>query len=238
MMPARKKYLTPLLLCWLCLFLAGCSSQPQQRKPVINQTEAAVDFTGFWELDYSQSDNIQVNLNALVRGLRQPRTQPGGVYQQAGGAIIVGGPGNTTNSGASIIGLAQMADLITQSQLLEIEQDTHKIKVKREEDFALTCEFYPGQYHTVETPLGKEICGWDRHQLIFRILLPEGLSIQHIMSLGPDGQRLNIATTVTSDRVTSPFTVNRVYVRYQPTDDGYSCKMTISRGRVCTTESK
>lgn len=238
MISARPQYLIPFLLCSLCLFVTGCSSQPeQQRRPVVNQTDAAVDFTGFWELDYSQSDNIQVNLNALVRGLRQPRSQPGGVYQQAGGTVVIGGPGST-NSGASIIGLAQMADLITQSQLLEIEQDKNKIKVERAENFALTCEFYPGQYHTVETPLGKEICGWDRHQLIFKILLPEGLTIQHIMSLGPDGQRLNIATTVTSDRVTSPFTVNRVYVRYQPTDDGYSCKMTISRGRVCTTESK
>ena len=151
--------------------------------------------------------------------------------------MLIGGPG-TTNSGASIIGLAQMAELITESQLLEVEQDQHNIKVKRELDFALTCEFYPGQYHTVETPLGKEICGWDRHQLIFKILLPEGLTIQHVMSLGPDGQRLNIATTVISDQVTSPFTVNRVYVRYTPQDDGYSCKMTISRGRVCTTESQ
>ncbi|MEE4144073.1 MAG: hypothetical protein V2I26_04675 [Halieaceae bacterium] len=237
MIPVRHYHFLPGLLCLLCLLAAGCSSQPSQPRPVVNQTDAAVDFTGFWELDYSQSDNIQVNLNALVRGLRQPRTQPGGVYQQAGGTMVIGGPGST-NSGASIIGLAQMADLITQSQLLEVEQDRHKIKVKREGDFALTCEFYPGQYHTVETPLGKEICGWDRHQLIFRILLPEGLTIQHVMSLGPDGQRLNVATTVISDRVTSPFTVNRVYVRYQPTDDGYSCKMTISRGRVCTTESK
>lgn len=237
MISPSQKYLLPLLLFSLCLFAAGCGSQPEQRRPVVNKTDAAVDFTGFWELDYSQSDNIQVNLNALVRGLRQPRSQPGGVYQQAGGTMVIGGPG-TTNSGASIIGLAQMAELITQSQLLEVEQNEYKIKVKRELDFALTCEFYPGQYHTVETPLGKEICGWDRHQLIFKTMLPEGLTIQHVMSLGPDGQWLNIATTVISDRVTSPFTVNRVYARYQPQDNGYSCKMTISRGRVCTTESK
>jgi hypothetical protein len=136
------------------------------------------------------------------------------------------------------VGLAQMAELITQSALLEVEQDKHKIKVKREEDFALSCEFYPGQYHTVETPLGREICGWDGHQLIFKMLLPEGLTILHVMSLGPDRQWLNIATTVTSDRVTSPFTLNRVYERYQPQDNGYSCKMTISRGRVCTTEAQ
>lgn len=207
---------------------------------MVNKTDAAVDFSGFWELDYSQSDNIQVNLNAMVRELQkqsQQRAQATGVYQQSGGGMLIGGPG-TTNAGASIIGLAQMAEMITESQLLEITQDEYKIRVKRELDFALSCEFYPGQYHTVETPLGKEICGWDRHQLIFRILLPEGLTILHVMSLGPDRQWINIATTVTSDQVTTPFTVNRVYARYQPQDNGYSCKMTISRGKVCTTEAK
>jgi hypothetical protein len=224
----------------LCLSLAGCSSEPRKSSTVPNRADYQVDFSGFWELDYGQSDNIQVNLNGLVRDVQKQnrqRAQAGGMYQQASGGMLIGGPG-TTNSGASVLGLAQMADLVTQSPLMEIVQDQHKIKVKREEDFALTCEFYLGQYHTVETPLGKEICGWNRHQLIFKMVLPEGLTIQHIMSLGPDGQWLNVATTVTSDRVTSPFTVNRVYARYEPTDDGYSCKQTISRGRVCTTESK
>jgi hypothetical protein len=240
-MKSRHPIRLPLiLLASLCLCLAGCgSNQPQQRRAVVNQTDKAVDFTGFWELDYSQSDNIQVNLNALVRDLQRQTQQrnQAGVYQQAGPGMLIGGPG-TTNRGASIIGLAQMAELITESQLLEIEQNEHKIKVKRELDFALTCEFYLGQYHTVETPLGKEICGWDQHQLIFKIVLPEGLTIQHILSLGPDRQWLNIATTVISDQVTSPFTVNRVYARYEPQDTGYRCKMTISRGRVCTTESQ
>tara|TARA_R110001599_G_scaffold353870_1_gene601277 strand:- start:62932 stop:63654 length:723 start_codon:yes stop_codon:yes gene_type:complete len=231
---------SPALVVLICLYLAGCGSEPKKQAPVPNRTDHAVDFSGFWELDYGQSDNIQVSLNGLVRDLQKQnrqRAQTSGVYQQSAGGMIVGGPG-ATNSGASILGLAQMADLITQSQLMEIEQDEHHIKVKREEDFALTCEFYLGQYHTVETPLGKEICGWNRHQMIFKMVLPEGLTIQHIMSLGPNGQWLNIATTVISDRVTSPFTVNRVYARYEPTDNGYSCKMTISRGRVCTTESQ
>ena len=73
--------------------------------------------------------------------------------------------------------------MITQAQLLEITQDAHDIKVKREGDFALTCEFYPGQFHTEETPLGSEVCGWNAHQLVFRLLLPEGLAIQHVFSV-------------------------------------------------------
>ena len=218
-------------LCLLCL--AACGSQ--EPRSVLNQPASAVDLSGFWELNYSQSDNIQARLNTLVRELRKRSGPPSGPYQQPG--MIVSGPGGT-NSGASIIGLAQMADLITQSQLLEVEQDKHSIKVKRELDFALTCEFYMGEYQTVETPLGKEICGWSGHQLIFKTLLPEGLIIQHVLTVGPDRQWLNVATTVTSDRVTSPFTVNRVYQRYQPQDNGYTCKMTISRGRVCTTEAQ
>ncbi|MEM8560795.1 MAG: hypothetical protein AAGF57_01105 [Pseudomonadota bacterium] len=220
--------------------LAACSSAPEAPRSVPNAPENRVDFSGFWELDYSQSDDIQANLNALVRDVsryNRQRAQASGVYQQAGSGMLIGGPGST-NSGASVIGLAQMANLVTQSQLMEITQGENDIKVKRQEDFALSCEFYLGQYHTVETPLGKEICGWDRHQLVFKIVLPEGLSIQHIFSLGPQGQWLNVATTVISDRVTSPFTVNRVYARYEPSDTGYSCKMTLSRGRVCTTESQ
>ena len=121
---------------------------------------------------------------------------------------------------------------------MEITQNEHDIKVKREGDFALTCEFYLGQFHTVETPLGKEVCGWNAHQLVFRILLPEGLSIQHVLTVGADRQKLNIATTVVSDQVSTPFVLNRVYERYEPQDEGYSCKMTISKGRVCTTESQ
>lgn len=236
--PAPRFVLVTLYSLW-ALCLSGCGSAPHPRQ-VSNQPPAEVNFSGFWELDYSQSDNIQARLDGLVRDLRQQsarRASATGVYQQPGAGVIIGGPGGT-NSGTSIVGLAQMADLVTRSQLLEIAQDTHEIKVKREEDYALSCEFFPGQYHTVETPLGKEICGWDGHQLIFKTVLPEGLTIQQVLTMGADRRRLNIATTVISDRVTSPFTVNRVYNRYQPRDNGYSCKMTISRGRVCTTEAR
>ncbi len=89
----------------------------------------------------------------------------------------------------------------------------------------------------METPLGSEVCGWDVHQLVFRILLPEGLSIQHRMTLAEDGERINIATTVVSDQVSYPFTLNRVYNRFEPAEAGYTCTQTFSRGRVCTTES-
>jgi len=137
-----------------------------------------------------------------------------------------------------VIGLARMSDLITRSPLLKIEQSEHEIKVKREENFALGCEFYAGQYSSIETPLGTEICGWNGRQMVFKILLPEGLSIQHVMTLASYGGKLNIATTVVSDQVSYPFTLNRVYNRFVPGASGYSCTVTLTKGKVCTTKAK
>jgi hypothetical protein len=233
--PCRSCFHT-LQIAFTLWLMTACSSTQQALE---GQGRSAVDFSGSWELDYGQSDNIQAKLDAMVRDLRREaerRNRNAAMSTQGPGAsLVVGGGG--ANSGASILGLARMAELITRPPLLEIKQDEHNIRVKREESFALTCEFHPGQFHTVETPFGTEACGWDGHQLVFRILLPEGLSIQHVFTLGPQGQRLNIATTVVSDQVSYPFTLNRVFNRFVPGNRGYRCTQTLSRGRVCTTES-
>jgi hypothetical protein len=196
-----------------------------------------VDFSGFWEMSYGESDNIQRELDRVVREMRrraEQRSRNGGDTRSGG--ITIGG--SDYDSRPSIMGLAQMANMITQSQLLEVEQDEHEVSIKREQSFSLSCEFYGEYFHAVETPFGRETCGWDSHQLLFRILLPEGLSIQHRFTLGPSGQRLNVATTVVSDRVSTPFTLNRVYKRYEPGETGISCEQTLTRGKVCTTESR
>jgi hypothetical protein len=229
--------LVPLLMTLLsAVLLLACSSSERKLE---GQAGSEVDFSGSWEMDYSQSDNIQTKLDSMVRDLRRQAERrnraAGGTNQGPAASLMVGGGGL---NGESIMGVAQMAELITRSPLLEIEQDEAGIKVKREESFALGCEFHPGQFHTVETPFGTESCGWLDHQLVFRIVLPEGLSIQHVMTLGPQGQRLNIATTVISDQVAYPFTLNRVFNRFVPGSRGYRCTQTISRGRVCTTESR
>lgn len=197
---------------------------------------ARVDFSGFWELDLGKSDNIQARLDTLVRELVERARRQAEGRQDRGGGMVIGGAGS--NSAPSIIGLAKMADLITASQLLEVIQKKNDILVKRENNFALTCEFYKGASQSQESVFGTEICGWDSHQLLFRMFLPDGLSIQHILSLGSSGDRLNIATTVYSDKVSYPFTLNRVYHRYEPDRGGIRCEMTLTRGKVCTTEAR
>ena len=224
----------------VCALLAGCASAPVEKPRLQRENLQAVDFSGSWEMDYSLSDSTQDKLDVMARDLNrqaQRRAQSEGRRRPAGAEMMVrnsAGP----NSGSSVLGLARMADLITQSPLLEIDQDTHKISVKREEDFSLTCEFYPGEMHKVETPFGTEICGWNGHQLVFELRLPEGLSIQHIITMGAAGQKLLIATTVVSSQVSFPFSLNRVYNRFEPGESGFQCQETLTRGRVCTTESR
>jgi len=212
----------------------ACSSKSV--RPLETDNTARVSYEGNWELNLGKSDNIQTRLDTLVRELVRRAERQAQGRPDRGGGMVIGNAGS--NSAPSIIGLAKMADLVTRSQLLDIIQDKHSILVKREDNFALTCEFFSGASKAHQTSYGTEICGWDAHQLLFRMYLPDGLSIQHRLSLGASGDRLNIATTIYSDQVSYPFTLNRVYDRYDPDSSGIRCEMTLTRGKVCTTESR
>lgn len=211
------------------------SANAQSAQPLAGDS-MRTDFRGFWELDLGKSDNIQARLDTLVRELTERMRRQAEGRNDRGGGMSMGGSGS--NSAPSVIGLAKMADLVTASQLLEVTQGKNDILIKRENSFALTCEFYNGASHTQESVFGTEICGWSSHQLRFRMYLPDGLSIQHVISLGNSGDRLHIATTIYSDQVSYPFTLNRVYNRYEPDRGGVRCEMTLTRGRVCTTEAR
>ena len=219
---------TTLAMVSACLLLQACAAGPPAKE--VRNTRP-VDFSGSWEVDYSQSETVAQRYESMLRELRREadrRARQGG-NQPAAGVYVVGG-------GANLYALARMAEIITETQLLEITQEDHGITIKREGNFALTCEFFPGRLHRVETPLGEETCGWDDHQLVFMMSLPEGLSIRHRLTLDPEGERLQVATTVFSSQSSYPITLDKVYRRFDPSVDGITCKQTLSRGRVCTTE--
>lgn len=238
MKPQSRLILALVLLLTGGVLLSGCGSSPSKKAALQGDNTRAVNFSGSWEMDYSQSDNTQEKLDSIIREMNRQaeRRAKGNMRQGSGSGIVIDAAG--TNSGSSIIGLVRLTDLITQAPLLEITQDDEQIRVKREQEFDLTCEFHPGKTHAVETPFGTEICGWNGHQLVFGLKLPDGLSMQHVMTMGAAGQKLNVATTVTSSQVSFPFTLNRVFNRFEPGDDGIRCEMTLTRGRVCTTESR
>ncbi len=217
------------------LLLAACSASSS--RPIQPRSAAAVDFSGHWEMNYAQSDDIRTELNALVRDVRKQAKRRSTAAGDIGGALINVG-GGTGAWGASVMALAQMADMVTQSTLMTIEQDDEAIEVKREGDYTLDCQFVGAQAYSSDSPLGRERCGWDGHQMIFTLYLPDGLNIRHRLTLSPNHQQLNVATTVVSAQVSQPFTLDRVYNRYDPAESGFHCKMTLTRGRVCTTESQ
>ncbi|WP_133125961.1 hypothetical protein [Pseudohalioglobus lutimaris] len=185
-------------------------------------------------MDYSQSENVREAFDVLIRELQRQAERQARSMSQGGGTLSTSGVG--IGNGASIYALARMAEIVTEPQLLDIEQSEHHISVKRDGSFALSCEFHNGGFDSRESVLGNEICGWDGHQLLFQVYLPDGLTIYHRFTLGPDGERINIATTLRSDQVASPFALDRVYRRYDPNASGIRCKQTLSKGRVCTTE--
>lgn len=227
------KRLSLFVVPYAVLCLVGCNSAPDA--PAGRGTQGrSVDFSGAWEVDYSKSETVHDSYEAMMRELRRQVERAQSMNQARGG----GSTGVTVAAGGEdVYALARLAELITDIQLMDIDQQSRAITIKREGSFALYCEFGDGQVYTQRNAMGSEVCGWDGHQLLFQIFLPEGVTIFHRFTLGPEGERINVATTVRSGRVSYPLTVDRVFNRYDPNSTGIRCKQTLTRGRVCTTEA-
>ncbi|MEM9387437.1 MAG: hypothetical protein AAGA68_20445 [Pseudomonadota bacterium] len=209
----------------LCL-LGACASQPPVEE-IFTQDERT-DLSGHWELDYERSDNVQRRLRSLLLRL------------QKGGYAVAdpGGQGVTLSrsrgSLEALVGLAQLADEVTRSPVLEIAQTEFDIAVERDQDFALTCVFHPDRPLSQQGVMSSELCGWVNERLVFQTGLPDGLTIFHQFTLAPDGDQLHIATTLRGPGAASPFTVSRFYNRYEPLrQENEECSDTLTRGRVC-----
>ncbi len=228
---------------YLALALCAACAAPQPVPPPVESpgSEAAasrseaVDFSGSWELDYRRSDNLQQRVRrAHQEMLRQAeRNWRASRLEMSNSRMAQEASRELSDAMAAIIPLARLADFITTSQVLEIEQSASEILVEREDTFSLHCNFQGDTPRPVNAALGNELCGWDANQLVFKVDLPEGTLIDHRLSLAPDSQKLHIATTVSRGRNRS-FTLNRFYSRFEPLPLGYQCEYTLSRGNVCS----
>ncbi len=227
-----RRILSSLLLS--SLLLTGCAGAPEKKPPAAVAPRDHVDFSGAWEVDYSQSETVNDAYDKLMNELRrQAQRQAQGMGQGPG---TLSGGSAVYGSGEGIYALARMAELVTEPQLLDIRQGDTDISVKREGSFALECDFTTAADGAMESMFGRELCGWRDHQLLFQVELPEGLHIRHRFTLAPDGERLQVVTQLFSRSVSQPFTVARVFNRYDPERSGIRCRQTLTRGRVCTTE--
>jgi hypothetical protein len=219
-------------LLLLCVLVAACSSP----KPVVNESiqsyvgKIPVNLTGSWERDYSRGDDINVALNRAFGQLRGTSASAG--YPNDG---RTGGVSITQSQADSVVALARLAELITRQDVYTITQSNHDISIERKDDFAIFCEFYDGQARGAVTDYGSEVCGWDRDQFISQLVLPDDLLISHRFTMGPNGERLRVITTVSSRTARVPFVLDRYYRKFEPSAGEFNCVETLSMNRVCST---
>ena len=205
-----RKHLIPFLILLLML-LAACSRPVKLAGEPVRQ----VDFSGSWELNYQLSERIQENVEAL-------RLMAIGAARRRGDAWL----------SMPSMELVRLAESISRATVLEIDQNGDQIEIQRQDDFPLTCTF--GAIPTAdEDPLGSEYCGWDLHQLVFAFRLPDGLRVTHRLTLAPDEDKLNVATTVRTRGAGQQFTLNRVYTRFEQPESEFECRLTLEGGKSC-----
>ena len=110
---ARSIRLTA-LCALVTTFGYGCASETPIELPVVGPV---AELGGHWEVDYARSDTCRHNQCVFPRG-------PAGDSPKAGGGRARASPqGMPLGDLDTLIALAKMAELVTDSDLLEIEQD-------------------------------------------------------------------------------------------------------------------
>jgi hypothetical protein len=213
---------------WVALLaLFGCASVPPEPAPV--ERRGDVDFTGLWEIDYGRSDDPNRALRTALLRLTRPAS--------ANSRVDTGGAVNSYSSAAlqSVVSLARLAEEITRATVLDIDQSPYELYIDRGEDtFALTCALFEDRVYYDEGALATELCGWDGDRFVFRATLPDGLTINHRLTMAPDGDQLHVASTLSAPGAAAPFTLNRFYRRFERlSTEGDNCRDTLTRGRVC-----
>jgi hypothetical protein len=228
-----SSHLKAAVMVSFCLTLFGCAVKDQPLTTEIH-SRAPVDFSGSWELDYELSENpndklrylYEITRSQIEQQMASRRDQARNGAQQP--AMV---SASAINALQGVIGLGRLTEKIAKSTVLTIKQSPEDIVVERGDDFALTCEFM-AEFQSQST-LGKEYCGWQNNQLIFQVALPEGLTVTHRVVMSENGKRLNVATTVSSREIGQTFSLNRVYMPFEPGQSMYDCEYTLAKKRVC-----
>ena len=217
----------------LGVVLAACSQQVAGDKTVRDYAGTVpLDLSGYWERDYSRGDDVNAELGRVLNQLQRSAAYPNGSND-----IRLGrnGTSDLQRRVTTILALARLADVITRVDTLTISQSEHEISVERKGDFAIFCEFYNGNAQGPASEYGNEICGWDGHQFVSRLILPDGLRVTHRFTVAPDGKNLHVGTTVSSKSSSTPFTLDRYYTQFERPSSDFNCIETLSMKRVCST---
>jgi hypothetical protein len=219
-------------ICLLALE-TGCTSAPTIDESIRSFAGGMpTDLSGSWERDYSRSDDAQAVVNSMIRRLHRPVPDPSFSNNRRSGSAPAYTP---TQDLSKIVALAQLAELITRPDVLTITQDEYEISIARKDDFSMLCEFYDGYAKRTDSDYGTEVCDWNNKQLVSHLVLPDGLLVSHRFTLSTDGMNMHVETTVSSNSTRTPFTINRVYMKFDPPESEFNCVETMSMKRVCST---
>lgn len=222
----------PRIQCLLisCLVIAGCSQQPVIDEEMANIPAGPLpaDFSGSWQRNYARDDEVNAALAAAFD--RLARSIPD---QRMPGNPVPVGP--SPQQWDALVALARLAEQITRPDVLTIAQDDFEIRVDRKDDFSLLCAFYDGKSRAVQSPYGKETCGWDGENLVSHLDLPGGLEITQRFTMSVDRQQLRVVTTLDSSTSRVPFTLRRFYTKFRRPAPAMNCIETLSMKRVCST---
>jgi hypothetical protein len=218
----------------LLFFCAGAAAQDDL--PFLDlDTPLRLDFSGSWEKDFRRSDTWRDELNRMMR-LRQEQAagQRAGTSTSGGPAVSVGNINlNSSRRSSSIVDMARLAEYISRQTTMTIIQDRNQVRIERDGEAPLVCSLDNGIHDTFTSPHGKEMCVWDRTQLVFTISLPDDLEISHRFSVSTDRELLRLVTSIQSKR-SAPFNLIQAFTRYDAQPDDFNCVQTLSRGNVCS----
>ena len=177
----------PTLLC-LCTLCGSSLVQASELLGLPTDPDARPDFSGKWEKDYRRSDDWQTKVNLKIMEMRcQAERQARGEASFGNSAVTA-----SQRNGTNIIDLARFAELISRSNDLYISQTDSEVRIKRDSEADLICG--TGELPTVSDSqeFGYEVCGWNQHQLIFKVALPDEIGIYCQFVVSSDRQSINL----------------------------------------------
>jgi len=206
------------------------ADEPVLRDPAVTGRDLPLRplFSGSWQKDFARSDKWEEEVQRVIDQLnREMQRQQG---RGDGGAVGMSG---SRRGAGNLVAHARLAELITRQTTMRITQAGDEVRIERQGDAALVCSTLSDIANTFSSAHGSELCGWDRLQLVFQIMLAEGVLIEHRFSVDPSGEDLSMLTSVSS-RGSMPFNLMTFYTRYEAPEDGINCVQTLSRGLVCS----
>jgi len=210
--------------------LTACSAVEPQPEDVLI-IPISPNYSGDWELDYGLTESVEEKMRWLYEVTRSQleRNQARDKRRRVRPDIRMK---NEVHPIEGLIELGRLTQLVSQANILHIEQRRGDVIVEREGDYSLICSLT--SVRSIETRLGREQCRLEGKQLIYTVALPEGLTIEHRLVLSENRQRLNLSTTLFSKAVGQPFSINRVYMPYEKNDGRFRCESTLTKNISCS----